>query len=480
MSITTAQNYSLIRKPSAISKANTQIKRKNNKREHFAPHNDKDIGKGKRRRQKDSPATTVASTNINHRNLNFDIYNNVASSLPLASSLKFICSSKGVYNEFKDNLKFKTDIKLNHNLFLTHWLKDNGINYKKLTTMGFSSDTITNLANSHGFNHLKMIIKDYDSYVIPDDIQVQINKMSEVIGLLNLTGKGLTTGQLAKIIKKIQLRHPLHSTQNLKQLLCDYNNLTALPCTLNHLNVLRCNSNQLTSLPSNLEQLTMLYCINNKLTVLPSNLDQLTVLYCQNNPLQHYKFKALKIEYEKYMQLINMGFRPGQINDLGNNYGINHLEEIIRDYHHYIIPEGILAQINNLNETYSSLYLTNLGLTTGQLAKIIKKIQLKHPLGSTENLKHVFCDNNNLTAVPNTLNHITLLMCNNNRLTSLPGTLSRLTLLMCNNNLFTSLPLDLHNSTLVHDQNRLFKEKWLYDEGVWYKNYEILTPIRHA
>ncbi len=69
-------------------------------------------------------------------------------------------------------------------------------------------------------------------------------------------------------------------------LLCDNNNLTALPALLpTGLTVLDCNMNSLTELPALPDGLTELYCYNNNLTELPSLPDGLTELDCNTNSL---------------------------------------------------------------------------------------------------------------------------------------------------------------------------------------------------
>ena len=92
---------------------------------------------------------------------------------------------------------------------------------------------------------------------------------------------------------------------NVTELRCDRNNLTALPpllpaltrlgCSRNKLNVLpdlpltlealACNNNEITTLPVLPPTLTHLWCSNNQLTALPNLPPTLSVLSCENNQL---------------------------------------------------------------------------------------------------------------------------------------------------------------------------------------------------
>ncbi|RAP32406.1 hypothetical protein DID76_00350 [Candidatus Marinamargulisbacteria bacterium SCGC AG-414-C22] len=566
------------------------IQKKNNYRER-----DDDIDKN---------PSIIKESDLHQKDMNFDIYNKIAVSLPLKSAVNFIYSSKKIYNEFKSNLTFTSKASLNRTLFLIHWLKDKGLlyeEYKKLTSLKFSANQIANLVNKHGVDQLRKIITDYNTYVIPPDIQERINSLRN--GYLNLTDKGLSTGQFAKIIESIPSTQKItrllcegnkiitlpNSLTHLTHLICAKNELIELPNCLNQLTLLICNNNQLTLLPSNLEQLKLLYCYYNKLTELPlnlhnlkelschnnklkslpscltklrilicnnlqlrtlpnltqliklscsnnhltslppnlqyliklscdhnnltslppnlpnlktlvcnnnkltclpqnlqnlrdlccsynklislpSNLTQLKKLYCDNNhirsihPINPNDLEEFKHDYNPgirdidfhqeinnnpYENLITLGFSPYQIFDLEKKYGINHLQDIITDHRNYIIPPNILNEIDKL-ATQGLLYLTNMKLTTGQLSKIILTAQSKHPFGNTENITQLFCDYNNLTAIPDTLTNLSVLICNNNKLTTLPSNLAYLKALCCDNNHITKLPLNIHKLRILH------------------------------
>lgn len=70
--------------------------------------------------------------------------------------------------------------------------------------------------------------------------------------------------------------------ENLKELYCEYNQLTSLH-SMPNLEVLNCGNNKLTSLPF-MPNLIRLYCQNNQLTSLPF-ISKLVVLNCENNQL---------------------------------------------------------------------------------------------------------------------------------------------------------------------------------------------------
>lgn len=122
-------------------------------------------------------------------------------------------------------------------------------------------------------------------------------KAIEAVTSLNIEKKNLTdisgieyfTNLTSLVCDENQLTAlPVENLTNLTLLYCSNNQLTALPVeNLTQLTNLRCNNNQLTAMPvEKLSQLAVLYCSYNQLTSLPvGNLTELTVLNCDNNQL---------------------------------------------------------------------------------------------------------------------------------------------------------------------------------------------------
>ena len=77
----------------------------------------------------------------------------------------------------------------------------------------------------------------------------------------------------------------LENYNDIKEINCNYNQLTFLPVLPKTLTLLSCNGNQLTSLPTLPESLTELWCENNQLTSLPVLPETLTQLWCEFNKL---------------------------------------------------------------------------------------------------------------------------------------------------------------------------------------------------
>jgi len=71
----------------------------------------------------------------------------------------------------------------------------------------------------------------------------------------------------------------------LKELYCNYNQLTKLPELPQGLEVLGCQCNQLTELPSLPSSLKSLYCYDNQLIKLPPLPPNLIILHCKKNQL---------------------------------------------------------------------------------------------------------------------------------------------------------------------------------------------------
>ena len=100
-------------------------------------------------------------------------------------------------------------------------LNDESIKIRALT-MGFSLKQIATILS----DQLSEYKTQFDNYDIPNDIQNQIDNLSETNGRLNLyNGRLLTTGQLCKILNA--LTAPQRNA--LKELYLRHNQLTSLP-----------------------------------------------------------------------------------------------------------------------------------------------------------------------------------------------------------------------------------------------------------
>ena len=82
-------------------------------------------------------------------------------------------------------------------IHLFHKLNDESI--QAALTMGFSLKQFMTIPSAQ----LSDYKKQFDAYDIPDDIQNQIDHLSESNGQLDLNYKDLTTGQLCKILNRL-------------------------------------------------------------------------------------------------------------------------------------------------------------------------------------------------------------------------------------------------------------------------------------
>ena len=188
---------------------------------------------------------------------------------------------------------------------------------KSALTMGFSLKQIATIPS----DQLSEYKTQFDNYDIPNDIQNQIDNLSETNGRLNLERSELTTGQLCKIL------NALTATQRnaLKNLYLGNNQLTSLPESIENLTALTglyLNQNQLTSLPvsiGNLTALTGLYLGNNQLTSLPDsfgNLTALKLLYLGGNQL-----KLLPESFGNLSALTELHLARNQLTSLPVSFG---------------------------------------------------------------------------------------------------------------------------------------------------------------
>ena len=107
----------------------------------------------------------------------------------------------------------------------------------------------------------------------PDTQECEITRQGGRVFELDLYGSNLQ-GEL-----------PLPPQLMVTRLLCQGNELTALPELPASLTTLICYRNQLTTLPKLPASLAQLYCEHNQLTKLPELPDSLTELYCEGNQL---------------------------------------------------------------------------------------------------------------------------------------------------------------------------------------------------
>ena len=89
---------------------------------------------------------------------------------------------------------------------------------------------------------------------------------------------------------------------------------------------------------------------------------------------------------------------------------------------------NIKEYLNSLPENTETINVSNKNLTDIP------------PLNRFTNLKKLYCDNNQLTQLPQLNSSLEILNCSNNRLTQLPQLNSSLEILNCSNNRLTQLP----------------------------------------
>ena len=161
-------------------------------------------------------------------------------------------------------------------------------------TMGFSLKQIATVPS----NQLSEYKNQFNDYDISTYIQNQIANLSATNGRLNLNGKGLTTGQLCKILNAL--------TDDQR------NALTSLDL----------DDNQLTSLPDsfgNLSALIELGLHNNQLTSLPDSFGDLTAL--TELRLDQNKLPFLSDSFGNLRALIELGLHNNQLTSLPDSFG---------------------------------------------------------------------------------------------------------------------------------------------------------------
>ncbi|MEC7981269.1 MAG: leucine-rich repeat domain-containing protein [Candidatus Neomarinimicrobiota bacterium] len=207
-------------------------------------------------------------------------------------------------------------------------------------TMGFSLKQIMSIPS----DQLSEYKAQFDAYVIPADIQNQIDNLSETNDRLNLYDKELTTGQLCKIL------NALTDAQRgaLTYLDLTLNQLTSLPDSFRRLTALTkldlyCNQlsslpdsfgcltalaelylycNQLTSLPhsfGNLSALTNLVLASNRLTSLPDSFGNLTAL--TQLTLETNRLISLPDSFGRLTALTYLNLRKNQLTSLPDSFG---------------------------------------------------------------------------------------------------------------------------------------------------------------
>jgi Leucine-rich repeat (LRR) protein len=96
---------------------------------------------------------------------------------------------------------------------------------------------------------------------------------------------------------------------------------------------------------------------------------------------------------------------------------------------------------NILNTDKLKKYIDNLPENIIELNLGCQDLKELPDLSRLKNLKELYCYNNQLSTIPNTVtNNLILLCCSNNKLTNIP-VLNNLEMLGCNNNRLTNIPV---------------------------------------
>ena len=295
-------------------------------------------------------------------------------------------------------------------------------------TMGFSLKQIMSIPS----DQLSDYKAQFNAYVIPVNIQNQIDNLSEINGRLNLNGQELRTGQLCKILNALT-----DNQQNALTELYLYNNqLTSLPNSFGRLTTLTglsLGNNQLTSLPDSfgsLSSLTNLYLHNNQLTALPDSFGRLTAL--TELSLSENQLASLPDSLGRLTALTELHLYENQLTSLPDWFG--NLSALTR----LDLEEN---QLTSIPDSFGRLTaLTELRLDNNRLTS------LPDSFGRFSALTWLRLDNNQLTSLPHSFGNLTALTklyLYENQLTSLPdsfGNLSALTKLELDGNQLTSLP----------------------------------------
>ena len=115
-----------------------------------------------------------------------------------------------------------------------------------------------------------------------EDLEYNYNPDTQECEITRLDGEDI---ELDLGLSNLQGELPLPPQLMVTRLLCQGNELTALPELPASLTMLICYRNQLTTLPKLPASLAQLYCEHNQLTTLPVLPARLTELYCRGNDL---------------------------------------------------------------------------------------------------------------------------------------------------------------------------------------------------
>ena len=241
---------------------------------------------------------------------------------------------------------------------------------------------------------------------------------------------------------------------------CNTNSLTALPALPDGLTELNCSQNNLTALPALPDGLTELDCSVNNLTALPALPAGLTGLYCYNNNLTELTLNSsatyVAISANGNYMTNTSDVTGPTINWLSADGGSGNAAFLF--YPQKTVPGGdIIINAANFPDANFRAWLTNganIGgagsdniLTAAEIAAITsmdvssQNISNLTGIGYFTALTALYCEQNNLTALPTLPAGLISLDFSQNNLTALPVSLpANLTALDCEQNNLTALP----------------------------------------
>ena len=137
------------------------------------------------------------------------------------------------------------------------------------------------------------------------DIETYLNSLLDDVDIIDVSNKNLDYLPDLLRFKKLKELHCDYNNltslpilpKKLKELYCGFNKLSLLPVLPENLIVLGCSHNKLTSLPVLPKNLKRLFFHNNKLTSLPVLSEKLELLYCDNNKLTSLPVLPEKLKY---------------------------------------------------------------------------------------------------------------------------------------------------------------------------------------
>lgn len=208
-----------------------------------------------------------------------------------------------------------------------------------------------------------------------------------------------------------QLVNLTNLPSGLTSLFCQNNSLSNLSNLPTALNFLDCSDNLLTTLPNLSSPLFSLKCSNNRLTALPTSLpSQLGTLHCSNNQLAALPSSLPASIHDldcNGNQLSVLPPLPTQI--LWLNCSNNNLTAL---------PALNSTNLNSLNCSHN--LLTTLPILNSTLYTLDCSHNQLVTLPTLQSLLYIYCNDNQLTALPQLPNYLKQLTCGGNALTTLP------------------------------------------------------------